>query len=67
MKVSMIVAYVLIAVLAVIAFMQWRMIGKLTTPASVSSTDDGTAPFGDTLNALKKTMSNVEIKATYSK
>lgn len=78
MKTALIFAYILIAVLAIVIFMEWNTIRKLL-PASSSSSgtpgatgrsassaaDDGSAPFGDMINAVKSSVKELEIKATF--
>lgn len=77
MKIALIFSYIIIAVLAVILFMQWRAITKLTpatpgTPGgagtgtnSTRTSADGSAPFGDMIDAVKNKVKELEIKATF--
>ncbi len=79
-KFSIIMAYVLIAILFVIVFFQWKAIEKLTPAAPAnnntgsssnstqrSASNDGSAPLSDMLEAIKESSGNLEIKATFNK
>lgn len=56
MKIALIIAYILIAILAIVAFMQWRAISALT-PAKEnsdgSSNREGSGTFGDMVKAIQ--------------
>lgn len=64
MKTAMVILYVLVAGLLVLAFLQWRTIQKLTPvvpPVVQNTAGDGSARFGDMVNAVKKELERKEI------
>lgn len=69
MKAATIILYILVAILAIVVFMQWRTIQKLipATPSGGTNTDNsaGSGRFGDIVNAVNEKLQPKEIKVTY--
>lgn len=79
MKIAIIIAYILIAVLAIVTIMNWMAIQKLIRPAAPADATpkkeaapagqgDGSASFGDMINAVRNGVNGakeVEIKASF--